>query len=146
MNQYSFKDLSGAFAHPLAGVFQLYGQIGTSQIAFDNSTERSAHHVAADGNVMVSFIDGDNGNVVIETQQTSRWHLFLLNWFNLIKTASQNGDTSNWATATMSFRSISDGTYHTLKGVSPAKIPNKTYAAQGQNVTWTLMAADIQHG
>lgn len=145
MDQYSFKDLNGAFAHPLAGVFSMYGQIGVGQLTVANTTERTAHLVAADGNVVVSFIDGDNGHVAVETQQTSDLHIFLLRWFNLIKTAAQNGDTSNWATATLSFRNIADGSTHTLKGVSPAKVPDKPYAASAQNITWMLMAADIQH-
>jgi len=63
-----------------------------------------------------------------------------------LATAADGGDVSQWASATLSFRSLTDGTYHNLTGISPAKIPDKTYAAQGGNVTWNLMAADIHHG
>lgn len=146
MNVYSFKDLSGGFSHPLAGAFIFAGQIGAGRITITNVTERTVHQTAADGNVMVSYVAGDAGNVAIEVQQTSDMHKFLLAWFNLCKTSADNGDVSNWATAALSFRSAVDGTYHLISGVSPAKVPDKPYAAQGENVTWNLMAADIQHG
>lgn len=146
MDQYSFKDLSGAFNHPLAGAFAFYGQIGEARVMISNTTERTIQSVAADGNVMVSFVDGDNGVVTIEAQQTSDIHKFLLLWFNLCKTAAQKGDTSNWATGTITFRNVADGSYHICRGVSPSKVPDKPYAAQGENVTWNLPAANIQHG
>lgn len=144
MKTYSFKDLSGAFAHPLAGAFIFQGQIGMGQITIAMATEKTTHDVAADGTVMVSFISGDNGSLQIEAQQTSELHAFLLNWYNLIKTAADLGDVSNWASAALSFRNILDGSVHVITGVSPNKIPDKVYAAQGGKITWHLMAADVQ--
>lgn len=145
MKNYSFKDLSGAFNHPDVGPFAFAGKIGTGQLTVLNSTERTAHAVAADGAVMVSYISGDNGQINIETQQTSDLNNFLRRWFNAIKTAADNGDTSGWAAASLTLRSLVDGTGHVCTGISPAKVPDTPYAAQGQNITWTLMAADIQH-
>jgi hypothetical protein len=145
MKVYSFKDLSGAFAHPLAGSFIFAGQIGMGQITITMNTEKTSHDVAADGAVMVSFISGDNGQVAIEVQQNSDLHSFLLAWYNLIKTAADQGDVSNWASAGLSLRNVVDGSTHLLVGVSPSKIPDKVYAAQGGKVTWTLMAANVQN-
>jgi Protein of unknown function (DUF3277) len=144
MNVYSFKDVTGAFAHPLAGTFTFYGQIGMGQFVVSMDTEKTSHQIAADGTVMVSAIAGDNGRVTIEVQQTSLLHSFLLTWYNLVVTAFNNSDTSNFASAALTIRSVTDNSSHILTGVSPSKIPDKTYAAQGQTVTWTLMAAEVK--
>ena len=37
-----------------------------------------------------------------------------------------------------------EGTSHTASGISPQKVPDKPYQAQGQKVTWVLMCADVQ--
>ncbi len=145
MKTYSFKDVSGAFAHPLAGAFIFGGQIGMGQISISMATDKTSHDVAADGTVMVSFISGDNGAIDIEVQQTSELHSFLLAWYNLIKTASDLGDVSNWASAAITIRSLLDGASHVIQGLSPSKIPDKVYAAQGGKITWHLMAADVQN-
>ncbi len=145
MKTYSFKDLTGAFTHPLAGDFAFFGQVGLGQITIVMNTEKTTHDVSADGTVMPSAISGDNGQASIEIQQTSILHKFLLDWYNLIKTAMDSNDVSTWAGASMTLRSTTDGSSHVLQGISPAKIPDKPYAAQGQKVTWILMAADIQN-
>ena len=144
MATYSFKDLTGAFAHPLAGAYTFEGEIGLGQITLAMVTENTIHAVAADGTVMVSAVPGDNGTITIETQQTSDLHSFLLSWANLCKTNLRLGDASNWASAALSLRNVVDGATHIATGISPQKIPDKSYAAQGGNVTWVLMAADIQ--
>lgn len=142
---YSFKDTSGAFVHPLVGPFTFAGKIGLGQFTLSMSTEKSVHDVSADGHVMISAISGDNGNVAIEVQQTSRLHTFLMSWYNAVKTLMDQGNVQNWATATLTVRNIVDGSTHVCRGISPSKIPDKTYAAQGQRITWTLMCADIQN-
>jgi len=146
MDVYSFKDVLGAFEHPQAGAFAFAGEIGEGSIALANATERSALQTAADGNVVTSYVAGRSGSCTIEAQQTSEIHKFLLDWFNIISTAADGGDVSQWASATLSFRSITDGSYHNLTGVSPSKVPDKTYAATVGTVTWVLMAADVHHG
>jgi hypothetical protein len=144
MSTYSFKDTAGAFTHPLAGAFLFAGQIGMNQAHVSMATEKTTHNLAADGNVMVSYIAGDNGSIALEVQQTSDLHAFLLAWYNTIKTLADQGNVTNWATAAITLRNLVDGSIHEATGVSPSKIPDKVYAAQGQNITWTLMAADVQ--
>lgn len=143
MNVYSFKDSSGGFADPDAGPFAFAGQIGVGKFTVAMARERTAHNVAADGDVMVSYIADDSGSVDIEVQQTSALHKFLLNWLNLKITRANNGDVSTWAAATLSIRNITTGTSHTLTGISPGKMPDMPYEAQGQNVTWHLPAANV---
>jgi len=142
MTTYSFKDLTGAFVHPLVGSFILAGgNVGLGQITIANATDRTVHDTAADGSVMVSYIAGDSGSVSIEVQQTSDLHAFLLAWFNIVKTAADAGDVGPWAAGLLTLRNLDDGSVHTLSGVSPSKVPDKVYQAQGQKVTWNLMAA-----
>jgi hypothetical protein len=141
---YSFKDLTGAFVHPLTGSFILGGgNIGLGQITISMTQDRTEQDVASDGSVMVSYIPGDNGTIAIEVQQTSDLHDFLLNWFNVCKTAADLGDVGDWAAATLVVRNIIDGSTHTLSGISPGKVPDKTYAKQGGKITWTLPAAKV---
>jgi hypothetical protein len=141
---YSFKDLTGAFTHSLAGSYVFGGQIGLGQVVVHMATEKTATDTAADGTVQISAIAGDSGTVSIECQQTSDLHKFLLVWANIVKTALNNNDISAWATASILLRNSVDGTSHTVGEVSPQNIPDKTYASQGGKVTWVLSAGDIQ--
>jgi hypothetical protein len=141
---YSFKDLTGAFVHPLAGSYILAGgNVGLGQVTISAATDRTVHDTASDGSVMVSYIAGDSGSATIEVQQTSGLHAFLLQWFNLVKVNADLGDVINWASGTLVLRNLLDGSLHTLTGVSPSKIPDKVYASQGGKITWVLMAAGV---
>jgi hypothetical protein len=141
---YSFKDLSGAFTHPLTGPYPIGGgNIGLGQIVVSMTIDRTVQDMSADGSCMVSYIAGDNGSVSIEVQQTSDLHTFLLGWFNQCKTAADAGNVAPWTAAAMSVRNMLDGSSHAMSGVSPGKIPDKTYASAGGKITWTLPCAKI---
>lgn len=139
---YSFLDLSGAISHALfpGGVYQFTGE-GVGSVTVKMLTERTAHDVAADGSIMVSKLAGNNGQIDIECQQTSLVHKYLLSLYNYLIAA----DANQWAMAAMALRNVSDGTSHTATGVSFGKVPDKPYRANGERVTWTLWAADIQN-
>ena len=142
---YSFKDTSGSLSNPilLGAPIVFAGEIGMGQFVINMHTERTTHDTAADGTVMPSYIAGDSGDCSIEIQQTSALHAELLGLYNLLKTAADGGDVSNWAASALSLRNIVDGSQHLLTGVSFGKIPAKTYAAQGGKITWVLMAANV---
>lgn len=142
---YSFKDLVGTLVSPqLDNPYQIAGgNIGNGQITIRMLTQRTEHEVAADGTVMPTYISGSNGEVTIEVQQTSDLHHLLLSLYNQNVTEADSGDVSNWVSITISLRTILDGSGHILTGVSFQKIPDKPYAAKGQNVTWILMAANV---
>lgn len=136
---YSFSDLSGAIAHPLLGAYTFTGE-GVGQIDIVMTTEKTAHNVAADGSIMVSKIPGNNGTISIQCQQTSAVHKWLLAAYNALLIA----DTDQWAMMTATMRNTADGSSHVAMGMSFQKKGDKSYQAQGQMVTWVLMAADIQ--
>lgn len=140
---YSFRDLSGVIATALSGSLLINGQLGIGSISFSNTTEHGVLETAADGVIMPSFVAGDSGVVTIECQQTSLMHKFLLIAFNTLKTASMNGDQSNWASTTASFRATTDGSTHQCLGIVFQKSADKNYKAVGGNVTWTLLVCNL---
>lgn len=144
-NTYSFKALTGVIINPVFGVTIPLsgGSIGAGQFIISMATERTAHDVAADGTVMVSYIAGDNGALDIEVQESSFLHQALLALYNLCVVAANNFDVGGWAATKASFRMLTDGSQHILSGLSFQKIPDKPYSTAGQKITWHLMAANI---
>lgn len=142
---YSFKDLTGAFTHPLITVPYVFGgQIGLGQVVVHMATEKTVVDTAADGTVQMSAIAGESGTIAIECQQTSSLNAYLLTWANIVKTALNNGDVSNWNTAGILLRNTVDGSSHTASYIAPLNVPDKTYAAQSGKVTWTMVCGNIQ--
>lgn len=136
---YSFLDLSGALVHPSLGAYIFTGQ-GVGQVTVTMTQERTAHSLGADGTVMVSKMAGHNGQIQIQCQQTSKVH----KWLTAAENAVYIADTDQWASMTATLRNTSDGTTHIITGMSFGKVPDKVYQAEGQMVTWTLWAANIQ--
>ena len=142
---YSFKDLVGVLSNPaLAAPYQIVGgNIGNGQITIRMLTQRTEHEVGLDGTVMPSYISGSNGEITIEVQQTSALHHALLALYNTLATAADNDQLANWAAITINLRTVLDGSAHILTGCSFQKIADKPYAAKGQHITWTLLAANV---
>lgn len=136
---YSFGDVSVSISHPSVGQHVVSGE-GLGGISVTMTTERTVQDVAADGSIMVSKIKGRNGGVALTMQQTSDLNKWLKRWYNHLESAS----TSQWAKTKVIVRSPVMGDLVTATGVSPQKLPDKPWQAQGQNVVWNLMAADIQ--
>ena len=138
---YSFLDSVMVFAHPLlsTGAIVITGEgVGTINVSMNEA--RTAMDVAADGAVMVSKMAGNTGTLTISVQQTSLAHKKLLALFNLLIGA----DTFSWAQAMIIIRNVTDGTGHIATGVAFTKIGDKSYAKQGGQISWNIMAADIQ--
>lgn len=135
---YSFEDVTCSFAHPGVGAASSTGAgIGTISIAMTN--DKTAHDVAADGNTMVSKLAGKNGTVSIAMQQTSELHKFLTRWYNYVDLAN----SSEFAKMMLTIKSNNLGDITTCTGVTPQKLADRPYQAQGQHVTWNLMCAEI---
>lgn len=135
---YSFKDLSGAIAHPLVGSF-VFTEGGVGQISIGMSTDKTYHEIGVDGSVIIGKIPASNGQLQIQCHQTSNIHKWLLYSYNTIF----NEAAEEWGKMAASLRNITDKTSHTVKGISFQKIPDKIYAQQGNMIIWTLMAAHI---
>ena len=139
MYTYSFLDVSVIILHPVIGAFTSTGE-GLGELTVTMTTERTAQDIAADGSIMVSKVAGNNGQIAINTQQTSILYKWLVDAYNI----SWQSATSLWAGMSVLIRSADDGTSHLCTGVSFNKLPDKVYQAHGQKVTFTLPCADIQ--
>ena len=137
-NTYSFEDVTCSLEHPGVGAASTTGAgIGSISIAMAN--DKTAHDVAADGVVMISKLAGSNGTVALAVQQTSQLHKYMMKWYNYVTTAP----ASEWAKMTITIKSANLGDLTVCVGVSPQKLPDRPYQAQGQQVTWNLMCAEI---
>ena len=141
MNTYSFQDVNITISHALAGQYIANGE-GIGSIGFNPTNDRTAHDVAADGTVMVSKIKAKNGTVAISIQQTSPLNKWLLKLFNLLSADSTS--PQNWAGIKIVTRSPNMGDLITATGVSFQKQADRAFKNQGEQVTWSLMAADLQ--
>ncbi len=144
MTTYSFVDTAGSVSNPFNGTYIFQGQKGVKQLTVAMGMEKAVLDVAADGAVMASFVPGDNGTISAEMQQTSDFYKYCLDWYNLAKTAALGGDVSDFFAGTMTVRNIADGTGHVAQGIAIGKLPDKVYAAQGQNVTVQFVCCDVQ--
>lgn len=138
METYSFLDTILNIAFP-SGAMSITGK-GVGNITVTMSQERSAIDRAADGNIMISKIAGNDGVLNISVQQTSDAHKFLLAMYNALIVAPP----SLWAQGAGILRSISDNTTMSFAGLCFQKLPDKPYDMQGAKITWTLLAGDIQ--
>lgn len=135
---YSFEDVTGSFAHPSVGAASTTGA-GVGSITIAMAGDKTAHDKASDGNVMISKLAGKNGTISVTVQQTSELHKYLLKWYNYIDSAS----ASEFALMNLTIKSNILGDSTVCTGVSPQKLADRPYEAQGQMITWPLMAAEI---
>jgi hypothetical protein len=135
---YSFSDIVGTMSNPSIGSYTFTGQ-GIGEMSITYAAERTVHDVAADGSVMASKIANNTGTCTIQVQQTSDLQKYLIDWFNYLVSAS----TSEWVNTSITIRSLTMNRTHILTGVSPQKIGDQPYQAQGQRCTWVLMACSV---
>jgi hypothetical protein len=137
-NTYSFEDVTCSFSHPSVGAASSTGA-GLGSIATSMTQDKTVHDIAADGTVMISKIAGKNGTVAITLQQTSELHKFFIKWYNYV----DNAAVSEWASMNITIKSNNLGDLTVCTGVSPQKLADRPYKAQGEQITWNLMAAEI---
>ncbi|USG65163.1 DUF3277 family protein [Brevibacillus ruminantium] len=135
---YSFADVSMVISHPAVGQYVATGA-GLGSISVSMTTDRTTHDVSADGSVMVSKVLGRNGSLTISAQQTSDLNKWLLKLYNYLEQAP----TSEWAGINVNVRSSTMQDLIRATGAAIQKLPDRPYQAQGQQVSWVLMAADI---
>jgi hypothetical protein len=135
---YSFEDVTGSFTHPSVGSASTTGA-GLGTIVISMAGDKTAHDKASDGTVMISKLAGKNGTIAVTMQQTSDLNKYLLKWYNYI----DNADASEFALMNLMIKSKNLGDSTVCTGVTPQKLSDRPYQAQGQMITWNLMAAEI---
>lgn len=137
---YSFGDISLVLRHATFGGFTAMGEgLGSITVAMANDV--SYQDLAADGAVMTSKVKADNGTVQIVAQQTSSINKFLTNLYNFVKTASP----SEWEGLSIMIKAPTIEQTTNISRVSFQKFADKPYQQQGQSVTWSFLAASIEH-
>lgn len=137
---YSFQDVICTINLPGSPPISVNG-LGIGEITLAPINDNTAHDLAADGSIMVTKVQADNGNITISAQQTSALNTFLINAFKFLKLAP----TNLWAQGTITIASPSGlGQRVQCTGVSFTKRSDKNYQQQGQKWSWQLMAASIQ--
>lgn len=136
---FSFADVSAVISHPSVGQFTITGK-GVGSITVSNSNDETQHDTAADGSVMVSKIDTENGTVAIALQQTSAAHRWMKKWHAFLKVSP----ASEWTKTSITIRNPAIGETITCTGVSPQKKADRAFHQAGQQVTWNLMATSIK--
>ena len=138
-SSYGFEHLSVVITHKAMGQLVLQGS-GVGTITFAKANDVSAHDVAADGSVMTSKIKARNGTVAIAIQQTSDANLWFTKLFNYLETAGLN----EWAEISLMATAPNMKVTHECANMSFQKQADMPYQQQGQQVTWTFLAADMK--
>jgi hypothetical protein len=139
---WSFLDVDFAIQHPAYGQYIVQGE-GIGTITRTMTQARTQHDTAADGEIMVSKIPGNNGNLVLAIQQVAglnKWLTGLSNYIN-----DQQTEAKEFARATVDIRIRSTGEKISATGVSLEKIADQALQAQGQMRSWTLMCKNISN-
>lgn len=135
---YSFNDISISLNHPQVRSFSAVGE-GIGEITISYAADRTTHDVGADGYVMVSKIKNRTGSLSMSILQTSGLNDYMMQWWKYIEEAP----ASEYADMVITIRGINGGDNIVLTGVAPKKPADRPYQAQGQSITWELMAADV---
>jgi hypothetical protein len=135
---YSFADVEFIISHPSLGRYVANGD-GIGSIKVTMTTDRTKHDMAADGAVMVTKVEGRNGTVALAIQQTSALDKWLRNAYDYVETASAD----QWAEFGITIRSPIMTELINAYDVSFQIQPERPFEADGQQVTWSLMSANI---
>lgn len=142
---YSFQNIDCVLSHPAVGQLVLSGsgsdEKGVGDIAFSLANDNTVHDQAADGHTMISKIIVQSGTIAVAVQQVSDAQDFLARWCNYV--TSKATPSKEFAEMTVTCTDAMTGESWDCKGVSPQKTADTTYQAQGQRVTWNLMAAEM---
>lgn len=145
LTTYSGRDLNGVLANLLFGTISLAGinSQGIEKVMVRMATEHAVTKTGMDGAVVPSYVPGESGEVEIQVWQTSVIHQEFLAAYNQVKTAADLGDVSQAFGSTLFLSNTTDGSSHTCTGGSFAKVPDKTYEADAQVVSWIIKFCNI---
>lgn len=145
LTTYSGRDANFTLNSPLTGTIQASGVAGQgiAQISIEMTVIQTTIQVGMDGSTVPSAVPGDQGVCEVQVWQTSAIHKQLLQWYNALKSARDNGDVSQWAASTLLVMNIVDGTQHQFNGVAPERVPNKVYAEQAGRISWRFLGCNV---
>ena len=139
---YSLADVSVVMLHKKVGQCKLATQ-GLGKIGISYSGDLSSHTATADGYVVVNRLRSSHGTVTLEVPQNSSADEYLRKWAKYLKNMK---DSAQFAKTTLSIVDKAGKLTISCQGVTPQKIPDRTYDTASSNLTWTLLCAEITQG
>ena len=136
---YSLADTKAILSHPSVGQCALH-QGGTGKIVISASGDLSSHTTTANGFVVVNRLKSENGVITIEVPQNSAADTFLRKWVRYLRTVQDSG---KFAKSTLTVTDQAGKFTIHCAGVTPQKVPDRTYDRSSTNVTYTLLAVSI---
>lgn len=139
MSVYAFSDVNAVITHQSYGQYSINGT-GIGNITVAQSNEQVVNEVAADGTVMTSKLKNFIGTAAVSCQQNSPLNVWLNGLYNYLKTAP----TGQFAGANMLVKSNATNEQIYAEGLTPSKLPDKVYEAQGQMAVWNFLSTKIE--
>lgn len=136
---YSWTDTTAVLYHPSFGRADLTAS-GLGKLAISRSGDLSSHTQTADGSVVVNRLRSENGTVTLTVTQNSAADEFLRRWAAYLRSLS---DSSSFARSALTVTDNAGRFTVSLTGVTPQKIPDRTYDKTSTEVVWVLLAASI---
>ena len=136
---YSLADVNTVMYHPKVGQAVLSSQ-GLGKIGISFSGDMSSHTATADGYVVVNRLRTSNGVITLEVPQNSSADEYLRKWARYLKNVKETGQ---FAKTTLNVVDHAGNLTIACEGVTPQRIPDRTYDQAASFLTWTLLAASI---
>ena len=133
---YSLADVKVVMYHQDVGQCVLSSE-GMGKISVSMSGDLSSHTATADGYVVVNRLKSSHGMITVEVPQNSSADEFLRKWSRFLK------NTESYLFALTALNIVDSMGRFTIycEGVTPQKIPDRTYDATSGMVSWVLLAA-----
>lgn len=138
---YSLADVRTVMYHQDVGQCVLSNQ-GVGKISVTYAGDLSSHTATADGFVVVNRLRNSHGIVTIEVPQNSSADEYLRRWSRYLR----NTQSYLFALTALNIVDQMGGFTIYCEGVTPQKIPDRTYDQTAGNVSWVLLAASITEG
>jgi hypothetical protein len=138
---YSLADVRTVMYHQDVGQCVLSSQ-GVGKISVTYAGDLSSHTATADGFVVVNRLRNSHGIVTIEVPQNSSADEYLRRWSRYLR----NTQSYLFALTALNIVDQMGGFTIYCEGVTPQKIPDRTYDQTAGNVSWVLLAASITEG
>ena len=136
---YSFSDVRVVLYHPNVGQCVLSSQ-GLEKTSIAASGDLSSHTATADGYVVVNRLKSSHGMITLEVPQNSSADEFLRKWARYLK----HTESYLFAQTALNIVDSAGNFTVTCEGVTPQKIPDRTYDAACGMVSWVLLAATVK--
>ena len=137
---YSLADTRVVLSHPNVGKASLHRE-GIGKITVARGGDLSSHTTTADGSVVINRLKSESGSITLEVPQNSAADVFLRRWAAYLQTVQA---TEQFAVSTLTIQDTAGGLTLSASGVTPQKLPDRSWDRTASTLTYTLLAAVIR--